>query len=165
MPRDAASTARIHTVSWHEAHRDATDLAARLSALGPWRGAIAISRGGLVPAAIICRLLSIRLVETVCIASYDGRRKGAVNILKPIPAAVGDGAGWLLIDDLVDSGATAGEARRMAPRAHYAALYAKPQGRPLADSFIREVEQDVWIDFPWDRDPALPTTSVSSSGS
>ena len=42
----------------------------------------------------------------------------------------------------------------MLPEAHYAALYVKPAGRPFVDTFLREVDQDVWIDFPWDRDPA-----------
>ena len=28
--------------------------------------------------------------------------------------------------------------------------YAKPQGRPLVDTYITEVSQDTWIHFPWD---------------
>jgi xanthine phosphoribosyltransferase len=28
--------------------------------------------------------------------------------------------------------------------------YAKPLGRPFADTFITEVSQDTWIYFPWD---------------
>lgn len=144
---------RVHATSWHETHRDAMDLAARLSALGPWRGIIAVSRGGLVPAAIVARVLAVRLIETVCLASYDGEEKGPVEIVKGPPAEAGNGAGWLLIDDLVDSGATAEELRQMLPAAHFATLYAKPAGRPLVDTFVREFDQDVWVDFPWDREP------------
>jgi hypothetical protein len=29
-------------------------------------------------------------------------------------------------------------------------------GRPFVDTDLREVDQDVWIDFPWDRDPHNP---------
>jgi len=29
-------------------------------------------------------------------------------------------------------------------------VYAKPQGRPLVDTFVTEVSQDTWIYFPWD---------------
>ena len=47
----------------------------------------------------------------------------------------------------------------MLPRAHYATLYVKPAGRHFVDSFVREVAQDVWIDFPWDRDPAKPASA------
>jgi xanthine phosphoribosyltransferase len=147
-------SARIHSASWHELHRDATDLALRLQERGRFRGIVAISRGGLVPAAIVARVLGIRLIETVCIASYDGEVKGPLEVLKPPPADVGDGGAWLLIDDVADSGTTAAAARGMLPAAHYAALFVKPAGRPFVDTFIREVDQDVWIDFPWDRDPA-----------
>jgi xanthine phosphoribosyltransferase len=148
------AAAKIHSTSWHEMHREATDLAARLAPLGPFRGIVAIARGGLVPAAIVARVLDIRLIETLCIASYDGTSKGPLAVLKPAPEVAGDGSGWLLVDDVADSGSTAEAARRMLPAAHYATLYVKPAGRPFVDSFIREVAQDVWIDFPWDRNPA-----------
>ena len=148
------TVAKIHSSSWHETHRAAIDLAARLGGVGRFRGIVAISRGGLVPAAIVARALGIRMIETLCIASYDGAAKGPLEVLKPAPEEVGDGAGWLLVDDVADSGSTAEAARRMLPGAHYATLYVKPAGRPFVDTFIREVEQDVWIDFPWDRDPA-----------
>jgi xanthine phosphoribosyltransferase len=151
---DLTTPAKIHSSSWHETHRDATDLGLRLQQWGPFHGIVAIARGGLVPAAIVARVLDLRRIETVCIASYDGAVKGPLQVLKPAPAEIGDGAGWLLIDDVADSGTTAEAARRMLPAARYAALYTKPAGRPFCDLFIREVEQDVWIDFPWDRDPA-----------
>jgi len=149
------TSGRIHASSWHETHREATDLADRLRSFGPWTGMVAITRGGLVPAAIVARVLGIRLIDTVCLASYDGETKGPVQIVKPAPVGIGDGAGWLLIDDVADSGATAEEARRQMPKAHYAALYVKPASRPFVDTYLREVDQDVWIDFPWDRAPAL----------
>ena len=154
--KDPATAAKIHATTWHEMHREAIDLGRRLAKRGPWRGLIAISRGGLVPAAIVARVLGVRLIETICIASYDGKEKGAIEVLKGAPEAAGDGADWLLIDDVADSGATAEAARRMLPAAHYASLYVKPAGKPFVDTFLREVAQDVWIDFPWDRDPHQP---------
>ncbi len=152
--KDMASAGKIHATSWHEMHREATDLADRVALHGPWRGLIAVSRGGLVPAAIVARVLDIRLIETICIASYDGQEKRPLEVIKPSPALAGKGLGWLLVDDVADSGATAAEARQMLPEAHYATLYVKPAGRPYVDTFLRQVDQDVWIDFPWDRDPA-----------
>jgi xanthine phosphoribosyltransferase len=62
----------------------------------------------------------------------------------------GDDEGWLIIDDLVDTGRTAKVVREMLPKAHFATVYAKPAGRPLVDTFITEVSQDTWILFPWD---------------
>ena len=147
-PRPAGR--RDFPVSWEELHRNARALAWRLIDLGPWTGIVAISRGGLVPAAIVARELDIRLVDTVCLASYDHRRQGELQVLKGLS---GDGAGWVIIDDLVDTGRTAEVVRRMLPHAHLATLYAKPAGRPLADTFITEVSQDTWIYFPWDIEP------------
>ena len=100
-----------------------------------------------MPAAIIARELDIRLVDTVCIASYAGRNQGQIQVLK---STTGDGEEWLLVDDLVDTGRTAKSVREMLPKAHFATVYAKPAGRPLVDTFITEVSQDTWILFPWD---------------
>jgi xanthine phosphoribosyltransferase len=140
-------------VSWDQFHRDARALAWRLSAAGPFRAVVAVTRGGLVPAAIVARELGIRVVETVCVASYDYDKQGEIQVLKVIGDAVAGaegGAGVLIVDDLVDTGATARVVREMLPRAHFATVYAKPAGRPLVDSFITEVSQDTWIYLPWD---------------
>jgi xanthine phosphoribosyltransferase len=145
---------RPFPVSWEELHRSAKALAWRLLEMGPWQGLIAVTRGGLVPAAIVARELDIRIIETVSIVSYkddDSRPSQApdVVVLKA-PANVGDGQGWLVIDDLVDTGRTAGVLRELLPRAHFATVFAKPLGRPLVDTFVTEVSQDTWIYFPWD---------------
>ena len=138
---------RSYPISWEQLHRDARALSWRLVEQGPWQGIIAITRGGLVPAAIIARELDIRLVDTVCIASYRGRHQGQIQVIK---TTTGNGDGWLLIDDLVDTGKTAKLVREMVPKAHFATIYAKPAGRPIVDTFMTEVSQDTWILFPWD---------------
>jgi xanthine phosphoribosyltransferase len=140
-------------VSWDQFHRDARALAWRLSAAGPFRAVVAVTRGGLVPAAIVARELGIRVVETVCVASYEYDKQGEIQVLKGIGDAVAgseSGAGVLIVDDLVDTGATARVVREMLPKAHFATVYAKPAGRPLVDTFITEVSQDTWIYLPWD---------------
>jgi xanthine phosphoribosyltransferase len=57
------------------------------------------------------------------------------------------------VDDLVDTGGTARIVREMLPKAHFATVYAKPDGRPEVDTYITEVSQDTWILFPWDSQP------------
>ncbi len=143
-----------YPVSWEELHRNARALAWRLLDLGPFTGILAIARGGLVPWGIIARELEIRLVDTICVASYHDRLQGKIDLLKSIE---GDGTGWLLIDDLVDTGRTASVVRGMLPKAHFATIYAKPAGRPLVDTFITEVSQNTWILFPWDTAPSEAT--------
>jgi xanthine phosphoribosyltransferase len=146
----ATPSARTFPVGWEELHRHSKALAWRLLELGPWKGIVAVTRGGLVPAAIVARELDIRLVDTLCISSYDDRTKGGVQVLKSIP---GDGEGLLIIDDLVDTGHTARVVREMLPKAHFATVYATPAGRPVVDTFVTEVSQDTWILFPWDIEP------------
>jgi xanthine phosphoribosyltransferase len=145
---------KVFPVSWDQFHRDARALAWRLNAAGPFTALVCITRGGLVPAAIVARELGVRIIETVCIVSYDDeKRQGELQVLKGVAeqvAKLGDGAGILVIDDLVDTGATARLVRDMLPKAHFATVYAKPLGRPLVDTFITEVSQDTWIYFPWD---------------
>lgn len=146
---------RPFPVSWDQFHRDCRALTWRLNEVGPFKAVIAITRGGLVPAAIVARELGIRVIDTVCIASYDHDKQEALQLLKPISADIvalgaGTGEGVLIVDDLVDTGATARVVRDMMPAAHFATVYAKPLGRPLVDTFITEVSQDTWIYFPWD---------------
>ncbi|MET0379010.1 MAG: xanthine phosphoribosyltransferase [Spongiibacteraceae bacterium] len=141
-------TNTLYHLSWDELHRDTRALAHRLIHQ-PWRGVIGIARGGLVPAAILARELDVRLVDSICIASYDHDRQGEPKILKSVE---GDGAGFLLVDDLVDTGTTARIARELLPKAVFVAIYAKPKGKSLADHFQREFTQETWIHFPWDVD-------------
>ena len=143
-----------HIVTWAEVHRDSKYLVRKLMPLGPWQGIVALTRGGLVPAAIIAREMEIRVVDTLCISSYEEQRQGKLSVLKvPERAVESKGEGWLLIDDLVDTGTTAQEARTILPKAHFATVYAKPQGLPHVDTFTHEVSQDVWVFFPWDTEP------------
>lgn len=143
-------------VSWDQFHRDARALAWRLASAGPFEAIVCITRGGLVPAAIICRELGLRLIDTVCIASYhDYKNQSELKVLKDIAPsikAIGDGTGKgvLVLDDLTDTGKTARVVRAMLPNAHFATVYAKPQGVPTVDTFVTEVSQDTWIYFPWD---------------
>jgi xanthine phosphoribosyltransferase len=148
------SSVTYATVTWDQLHRDARSLAAMLVNLSPLHGIVAITRGGLIPAAIVARELECRLVETVSVVSYtaEAGTQGAPQVIKA-PLAAGDGTHFLIVDDLVDSGVTAGLVRRLLPRARFACLYAKPAGRPLADFFVAEVPQDTWILFPWDTAP------------
>jgi adenine/guanine phosphoribosyltransferase-like PRPP-binding protein len=147
MPTTPERYKKTFPISWEQLHRDSKALAWRLLDMKAWKGIVAITRGGLVPASIIARELEIRLVDTVCISSYDERNLGESKVLKAVDIDSND---WLLVDDLVDTGQTARIVREMLPDAHFATVYAKPEGRPLVDTFITEVSQDTWILFPWD---------------
>lgn len=142
-------------VSWDQFHRDARALAWRLNGAGPFSALVAVTRGGLVPAAIVAREIGMRMIDTLCVASYDHTTQGEIQVLKDISDTVrklggANGEGLLIVDDLVDTGKTARIIRDVASKAHIAAVYAKPMGKPLVDTFVTEVSQDTWIFFPWD---------------
>ena len=160
MPQDEDRYQKTYPISWEQLHRDSKALAWRLVEMKAWKGIVAITRGGLVPASIIARELEIRLVDTICISSYDHQQQGEIAVLK---APDTDSDGWLLIDDLVDTGNTARVVRNRLPQAHFATVYAKPAGRPVVDTFITEVSQDTWILFPWDSESKFVEPIVSST--
>ena len=159
---DGDSYTKNYPVSWEQLHRDARALAWRLMSGGPWKGVVAITRGGLVPAAVVARELDLRLIDTICIVSYHGEKsQGEAHVLKRVE---GDGEGLVVVDDLVDTGKTAALVKEMLPKAHLATVYAKPAGRPLVDTFITEVSQDTWIYFPWDLELQFATPLASKGG-
>ena len=150
---------KMFPVSWDQFHRDTRALTWRLHEAGPFEAIVCITRGGLVPAAIVARELNVRIIETICIASYmNYKNQGEIQVMKGIGPEVTSmraaGKGVLIVDDLVDTGATARVVRDMLPGAHFATVYAKPKGREMVDTFITEVSQDTWIFFPWDLDVA-----------
>jgi xanthine phosphoribosyltransferase len=145
-------------ISWPELHRDTRVLCHALMGKGPFTGIIAIARGGMIPAALVARELEIRLVDTICASSYQeaaGDEGGAQIMRSEVKVQKGvdhDGEGFLLIDDLVDTGGTARVIKKLLPGAYFATLYAKPMGRDVVDLCVKEFSQDKWIYFPWDID-------------
>ena len=142
-------------ISWDQIHRDSRALAWRLDGKGPdngaWKAIVAITRGGMAPAMIIARELDVRTVDTSSVKSYSHQEQSEAEVLKaPDTDIIGDGTGILIIDDLVDTGRTLKVVRDLYPNAHFATVYAKPEGREMVDTFITEVSQDTWIFFPWD---------------
>ncbi len=142
-------------VTWDEVHRDTRELGRRLIMTGGrWKGIVGVTRGGLVPATILAREMEIRYVDTLCISTYDEQKIGKLDIIKkPEEACAENGKGWLLVDDLVDTGVTMKAAKELLPEAHVATVYAKPGGLQYVDTYVHDVAQEVWVFFPWDTGP------------
>ena len=139
-------------VSWEELHKDTKLLSENIKKLGKtWKGILSITRGGLVPAGIVSSELEIKAIETISISSYEQNSQTSLKTLK-LPAAdlILDGDGWLVIDDLVDTGDTAKEVKKLLPKSTIATIYAKPNGKPNTDIYAKDIEQTTWIVFPWE---------------
>lgn len=140
-----------YTVTWEMVQMYARQLSFRLLPASQWKGIVAVSRGGLVPAAILARELGIRYVDTVCISSYDHDNQREKLILKHADCEQQNGGeGFIIIDDLVDTGGTAQSIREMFPKAKFVTIFAKPAGKPLVDDYVIDIPQDTWIEQPWD---------------
>lgn len=138
-----------YIVTWDMLQIYTRKLAIRLlQKIHAYNGIIAVSRGGLVPSALLARELGIRCVDTICIESYNHNcLKQKRNIIKQ---AEGDGEKIIVIDDLVDTGGTAKIIRNLYPKAYFATIFAKPMGRLLVDDYIIDIPQKIWIEQPWD---------------
>jgi xanthine phosphoribosyltransferase len=143
-------------LSWDQFHKDVRSLSEKLNPLHTIHTLIAITRGGLFPAGIIARELGIRVIDTLCLASYDHQNQNSLEVLKPISheilQRIGQGEGVLVIDDLVDTGATARFIKDLLPNCTLATVYAKPKGQHIPDFYEKEVPQETWVFFPWDTD-------------
>ena len=122
-----------------------------------WDGIIAVTRGGLIPAGIIAQQLKILFVDTICISSYQGKKQlGEPTLYKrthPITTRT-KGEGYLVVDDICDTGQTFIKVKETFPYAHYAAVFCKPLGKQHCDFYGAYIPQDCWVTFPWERDGA-----------
>lgn len=140
-----------YIVSWDQLHRDCRALTWKLLNLDrKWEGIVVITRGGMIPGAIIARELGMRLIDSISVRTYSYQEITDEPVVLNDVTATKEGEGFLLVDDLVDTGKTARFVRERLPKAHFATVYAKPEGKPLVDTFVTEVSQDTWIYFPWD---------------
>lgn len=138
-------------ISWDQFHKDTISLGEELKKQGPWDGIIAITRGGLVPAAILAQELNIKMIDTICISSYDDEKKAKSDNFKVLKNAQEKPGKWLIVDDLVDSGDTAKVVKKLFPLGVVACVYAKPKGESSADIFFKRIAQETWIVFPWEK--------------
>ncbi|MBR1777530.1 MAG: xanthine phosphoribosyltransferase [Alphaproteobacteria bacterium] len=155
---------RYLKISWEQFHNDARILASRLVNRKDLKKIICVTRGGLLPAAILARELEIRWVDTICVAGYDEEERGTRASLLKVPET--DGEGVLVVDDLVDSGRTGRIIRELMPKAYFVTLYAKPMGQKVVDDFVFAADQDMWILFPWEAElaPATPLVRQDDEG-
>lgn len=145
-------------LSWDTVHDDCRELAKKIKESKlPLKGLIVVSRGGMGPGLMLSHLLPMQNIQLVAVKSYSGKSRGNLELIThPEADKVGDGEGWLIVDDLLDSGKTVEYLQQQHfPKAQVAVVYVKPSGKKLIPDaiYVREFTQDTWIDFPWEVDP------------
>ncbi len=131
-------------VSWEEVNHAIDTLVERLKPQG-WQQIVALTEGGVGPAAGIARALDLPLIEALKI-NDNSVQSNLEGLNQHIDASLQT----LFVDDLVDTGKTARAAKAAFPNAHFVALYAKPSGEPYVDDFANALSDDAWAHFPWD---------------
>ena len=136
-------------ISWEDLQKDTKELCEKIKARGEYNKIVAVSRGGLIPAGIASYELDLRNVETINILTYDGEIQRNSSDIELLENIVNVDEKTIIIDDLSDTGNTCNILRKIYPKAMFAVVYVKPQGKTSADIYGKEVE-DRWIVFPWD---------------
>jgi xanthine phosphoribosyltransferase len=135
------------SITWDVFITDIQKLAELIKKKGiPFSKILCITKGGLIPAYYLSKLLNIKYIETVCVASYAGTEKGVPQVV-PFNKPVDTRKHWLIIDDLVDSGDTFKEVLKLYPHGKTCCVYRKPHS-PQVDFYGRELRG--WVTFPWE---------------
>ncbi len=110
----------------------------------------AITRGGLIPTALLTRELGLRYIDTICVKSYDGTESKEIKILKMVESD-NDGSEFLIIDEIAETGKTIEAIRQRLPKATFASLFATAEGKNHVDFYQSIKEDNDWILFPWEK--------------
>ena len=137
-------------VTWDDFHVAARALGQKLKSKGSWKGICAVTRGGMIPACLVAQETETKLIKSIALETYTDYKDVGEAKFHYLPHLDSDGEGWLIIDDLADTGKSFREIRKHFPKAHYACVYVKPDGAETADTFLEEVSQDTWIYLPWE---------------
>lgn len=137
--------------SWDSFKRDIDILA---DSIWKWKYKyiLAVTKGWLIPAYFLADALDIKIVKTICLSSYNGRKQGDIvhNRIEWFSEDIlRNHKDWLVVDDIVDSWKTMNYIRN---KYGVSIAFASIFKRPNVESpkyFVKE-SQD-WIRFPWER--------------
>ena len=146
------------TSSWSDHIEGINALGEAILASG-WKptAILGISRGGLIPAAMLSYIFDVRLIQSVRVQHYDGDNARLesgpqfVEETRPFDALNIYTQRLLIVDDIIDTGETLklvrDAAQDHADEVKVAALYVRSDQKHSADWYWK-VEDD-WVVFPW----------------
>jgi len=142
-------------INWEEIENDCVILYEKINKNFKFNCIVAICRGGWVPARIISDLSNVNLIGSLRIESYDVYNKKEAKITQDVSIDVKD-KNVLLVDDIADTGDTLMLAKeylikKFPKNLMIATLHYKQKSKIKPDFFVKEVENDVWIIYPWEK--------------
>ena len=155
-PLSVKKDSRCELVSWDHFYQLSRELIQRLNDASFQPDIIvAISRGGCIPARILCDYLDVLDLDVIKIEHYHGIHKQKTATLRyPLSADI-TGKRVLLVDDVSDTGdsfelGTKHLLSKGAPlELKTAALHHKTVSSYTPDFYAERVEQWRWIIYPW----------------
>jgi hypothetical protein len=156
-------------LSWAQCASLTCTLADMVRDHGPIDTVMAVSRGGLVPGALMATLLDMRDVVSTAIASYEEEERvsGPNFVHFPDNGKVA-GRNVLIVDDVWDTGhtavAVADRVRQAGGKPIVAVLHYKPGNSEFPDRkpelWVEETAD--WIVYPWEREALDGAGGVSA---
>jgi len=138
-------------ISWREFYKVQEQLIQQIKSSGKkYTYIVAIPCGGLMPAYVLAKALSLPVV-TINIQSYDGQSSGDLQHVKVegFGDEIVNPKDALIVDDMYDTGKTLKYLQAKYPGADSAVTYARYSD--YTATFVGEVLGHAhWIDFPWE---------------
>lgn len=108
----------------------------------------AVSRGGLMPTALVAHYLGCKEILFIRLSSYDDSQQQS-EIVDTTTDNIPNTPNTYIIDDICDSGDTLRYLRQKYPQAQIYTLinknpHIKPDFSPITEP------QELWINFPWE---------------
>ena len=119
---------------------------------------IALAKGGFIPARILAKHLDVKRIYSYGISFYndkDKKMKTPVVYQNVDLSSIKKSDKILIVDDIVDSGLSLKWLHTALEWQGYSkykscSIYVKPQSIIKPDIFAVEVDNKIWVQFPWE---------------
>lgn len=127
---------------------------------------VGVSRGGWIPARVLCDLLSAPVLANVGVEFYNGigERKSQPKLTQPLSVGV-SGKKVLIVDEVADTGQSLNLAKGQvikegAKEARTVTMYTKPWS--IIEPDYHGKKTSCWIVFPWETKEAIRSIAAGS---
>jgi len=144
-----------HKITWSQIDEDCDRISRRIT---PCDCIVALGRGGLIPGVIISYKINCYVFNFGIQRYKSDNTPGDLWIIQTL----GDdfikkykNKSVVVLDDLSDKGNTLMQAKEFLKlhnftNVKFATLYTKKSTKFIPDYYLKEFDDDIWLDFPWE---------------